>query len=98
MHENSTPQKKASPRPKPVQATPKLFKSIQDVKSFLLWAKAEGVLHLEIDGVTAQFHPAALANVGGPSMDEPQTDLRTPEQRKIDEQKEYDDLLFHSVT
>lgn len=74
-----------------------LFKDLSALKSFLLWAKAEGIQSLEVGGIKAQFAAAALpVNQEAPTV--PFVDNRTPEQKKADEAKEYDDILFHSVS
>ncbi len=74
-----------------------LIKDIKALKELLLWAKTEGILSLEVNGVKAIFTPSALPQNQeqfAPTL----VDTRTPEQIAVDRQREEDEILFHSVS
>lgn len=75
-----------------------LFASIKDIKQFLLWARTEGALSIEVAGVKAVFNPNFGAQGETPQMGlELVADSRTPEQIEADLKKEEEAILFHSV-
>lgn len=72
-----------------------MFKTAAELKKFILWAKAEKVEALKVGDIEIRFSPVALIDTA--DMGAPIHDLRTPEQRKLDEEREFNDILFHSA-
>ncbi len=74
-----------------------LIKDIKALKELLLWCKAEGVQSIEAAGVKATFSVYAMAAQGGPDLTIAPPDTRTPEQRKLDQAREDEEILMWSV-
>lgn len=71
----------------------KLFNNIEDVKSFLQWAKAEGIQYVELGDVKVQF--SALAFVPSEELKEiSHGSAKTLAETEPSDEDE--DLLFHS--
>jgi hypothetical protein len=81
-----------------------LFKSAKDLQNFIIWARSQGVLKLQVGEVQVEFAHASLPDVATSATlaalqaQIPQEqDTRTPEQRAIDQKKADDELLFWST-
>lgn len=69
--------------------------TIDEAKSFILWAKSNDIKSLKINDIDIHFHEKAFAVKLKP-LDKPKKPDLTEEQLAEKEEKELDDLLFHS--
>lgn len=72
-----------------------VFKNINEIKEFIVWAKQEKIARLKVEGVEVEFSPMALVDSSyGDEFTENQTggeELGATDLNEVD-----DELLYHS--
>lgn len=79
------------------------FKNLEELKSFLIWARSQKLEEIEISGIKARFSAYSMLP-GVSEVSEPDPDIPTykPNSKTWDQvdvsEEDEEELLFHSAT
>jgi hypothetical protein len=71
--------------------------SYRQLKAFISWARREGILQLEVEGIKVTFNPSAQINYGEDLQGKVTELLPSRNKSKEDLLREEDDLLYASA-